>query len=140
MGTTFTPHDQNRRLFRLATPLGENALIPTEVHGEEAVSDDFRYLVNAFSETHHDIAPDEIVGQPVTVTIVGEEGADRYLNGFVQSLETLGRTRAGQRSAYRFTLASALAFLEKRTNCRVFQRRTIPGVIGAILRPLTTQG
>lgn len=138
MGAPFTPHDQNKRLIRLATPLGGDTLIPVRVQGQESMSEGFRYEVETFSETRHDIAPHELVGKPLTLVVIQEDGGEGYINGYCAEFEAAGRNYAGQRSGYRLTVVSWLWFLDRRSDCRVFQNETIPDVLQAVVAPLTS--
>lgn len=136
MGVSVTPHTQNKRLLRLATPLGDDVLVPLSAEGEEVMSAGFSYGVTAFSEARHDLQPRDLVGKPVTLVLIQEDESKRYFNGYVAEFRSLGRFFNGQRSKYQFTLRPWLHFLEKSADCRIFQNLSVPDVLKQVFKPL----
>lgn len=136
MGSAITPHTQNKRLLRMATPLGEDVLIPLSIEGEEAMSHAWTYALKVMSEKRHDLTAKDIVGRPVTFAIVQEDNSLRYFNGYVTEFAAEGRTMGGQQSAYRLKVEPWLYLLDKGSDCRIFQEQTVPDVLKKVFGPL----
>lgn len=122
-------HTQNKRLLRLATPLGDDVLMPLSAIGEDVMSSGFSVSITAFSERRHDLQPKDLVGKTATLVIIQEDNSERYLNGYVTGFETQGRTYGGQRSQYQLTLQPWLHLLDKSADCRIYQELSIPDVL-----------
>ncbi|MCH8505001.1 MAG: type VI secretion system tip protein VgrG [Ectothiorhodospiraceae bacterium] len=132
------PASQQRLLIQLTTPLGEDALIPIHLSGTEAMGKGFEYTLHVYSETHHGLEADELVGKPVTFRLSQErddheEEGWRYFNVFVRSLDAGSRSGNGERSHYTLEVVPWLWFLGKTTNCRVFQNRSIPAILDSVI-------
>ncbi len=129
---------QHGLLIQLTTPLGPEALIPSHLHGTETMGKCFEYQLEVYSETHHHLKPEDLVGQPVTFRLkqedaLHEEEGWRYFNGFVRELDSGSRSHNGERSHYSLSVVPWLWFLGKTTNCRVFQEKSIPDILQAVI-------
>ncbi|KAB7622614.1 type VI secretion system Vgr family protein [Alkalilimnicola sp. S0819] len=131
---------QERRLLRLETPLGADALIPRHLSGSERLSAGFEFQLEAYSDTRHGLGAAELIGRPVGLGLATEQGAARHFHALVNGLEDLGRSQAGRRSHYRLKLVPWLWLLGQRSDCRVFQRLSIPQVLERLTQPLVNQG
>lgn len=136
MGSAITPHTQNKRLLRMATPLGDDVLIPLSIEGEEAMSHGWKYELRAMSEQRHDLTPKDLIGRPVTFAIVQEDNSLRYFNGYVTEFAAEGRTMGGQQSGYRLKVEPWLYLLDKGSDCRIFQELSVPDVLKKVFEPL----
>lgn len=128
-----TLSDQNKRLVRLNTVLGDMVLIPESVSLQDRMSHGFLGTVHCFSETEHALQPKALVGTPATFVIVQTDGSLKYFNGVIQRLSGKGSRRAGQQSLYDLEIVSWLQlFGQQRQDCRIFQDQRIEDVIHAI--------
>jgi len=124
-----TPTTQTGRLIQLETVLGKDALIPTHISGSEGMSALFNYSLDVFSDTMHNLQPKDLVGTPATFVLQQIDNSPRYFHGYIDSMVALGVQRAGQQSTYQLTMIPWLGFLEKASNCRIFQNKTIPDIL-----------
>ena len=124
---------RDKALLTMTTPLGPDALIPSGLSAHEAISQPFRFEVEAFSQ-HGIINPDDLLYQPACVTLQNQEGAGvvRYFHGIVQAISAEGRThqhRGSDFQPYRLTLVPRLWFLGQTTDCRVYQNQTTVDIL-----------
>jgi type VI secretion system secreted protein VgrG len=128
-------YTQALRLIRLSTSLGQLALIPESFEGLQKMSQGFSFDVTAFSETHHELTAKDLVGTAATIGVVQTDNSIRYINGYVHELEALGSGRAGQLTNYSLNIISWLEmFLNKRTDCRIFQDKKVDEVIREVFQ------
>src|SRR6266545_4082976 len=124
---------QQDRLVTIRTPLGRDVLLVETLEGTEAVSDLFRFNLVLVSEKR-DIALGDLVGQRVSVAIELANGKFRYLNGFVSRF---AQGDVDSRvSHYYAEVVPWLWFLTRTTDCRIFQRKSVPEIIQQIFRDL----
>lgn len=128
--------NQAKRLVRLNTSLGSKALIADGLSAQQQMSEGFTFNVSCFSETHHELSPKELVGTHATITLVQADNSYHHFNGYINRLQSLGMSKAGEVSNYSLTLCSWLdMFLGNRTDCRIFQNKTVDAVINEIFKP-----
>jgi len=122
---------QENRFLGIETPLGGDVLLLTSFNGGEELSRPFVYHLEMLSRSDS-IDPDEVIGRRVTVRIGALDGEPTYFNGFVSQFSLEGRDR----EYYRYTaeVVSWLWFLTRRTNCRIFQEKTVPEIVEHIFR------
>src|SRR5262245_13458427 len=114
----------NRRL-RIETPLGPDALLITALSGTEGVSTLFHFEAELIGRDEH-ADFDAIVGQGVTVSIAAGGGV-RHLHGIVSCFTQSGT--AGRHATYRAEIVPWLWFLTRTTDCRIFQRQSVPDIV-----------
>jgi type VI secretion system secreted protein VgrG len=125
---------QEPRLLSIDTPLGADVLILQSFAGSEALSEPFSYQCEMLSE-QTDIAPADIVGKRVNISLRLLEGERRYFNGFVvQFIGGAMHTRELRR--YRAEVVPWLWFLQRTADCRIFQFKTVPQIIDQIFGDL----
>src|ERR1035438_1889661 len=66
-----------------------------------------------------DLKPEDLLGQPVTVTMTLRDDAKRYLNGYVPRFG-IGAHR-GRYYSYQAIVSRWLWFLTRTADCRIFQ-------------------
>jgi len=123
---------QKGRLIQLETSLGKDKLIPLKISGHEGLSTLFRYTLEVFSDTEHNLQPDKLIGTEVSFAIQQPDKAKtlRHFHGYVDSLvETGSYSQDNSRSTYSITVVPWLDLLGKTSNCRIFQDETIPKII-----------
>lgn len=135
MGAPVSEPTQAKRHIRLATPLGDDVLIPISVRGHEAMSSLFRFDLRVYSTQKLDLQPGELIAQPVTLALVKPDQSFRYFNGIVSELEALGRRQLGKQAEYRLTVVPALWLLSHTRDYRVFQDIDVADLIREVLHP-----
>src|SRR4030067_1802225 len=73
---------QENRSITVDPPLGRDVLLLTRVSGSEAVSAPFSFALDILSENHNISFPD-IIAKNITVSILLENGENRFINGIV---------------------------------------------------------
>jgi type VI secretion system secreted protein VgrG len=127
------PYTQDQRLIAIDTPLGKDVLLLQGFSGHEGVSQLFHFDVEVVSEDP-EVAFEKIVGQRVTIRITLPEGHKRYVNGFVSRFVQHGQDE--RFTYYRVEVVPWLWFLTRTTDCRIFQKMTVPDIIEKIFTDL----
>jgi type VI secretion system secreted protein VgrG len=117
--------------FITVSSIAGNHLHFQAMTGEEELNRPFRYVVDALAK-NADIEPAAALGQRITVTVRQTEAGVRCFNGFVTRFSRVGT--AGTYHAYRMVLNPWLWFLGHTTDCRIFQHKTVPEIVGRIFR------
>jgi len=105
------------------TPLGRDAFTVVTFAGEEAISRLYRFQLELVTEARA-IPFEQIVGQPVTVTLDLPSETGRPFNGIVSRL-TQG-ARSATTTQYHAEVVPWLWLLTRTTSSRVFQHVTVP--------------
>ena len=74
-----------------------------------------------------DLKPEDLLGQPVTVTMTLRDDAKRYLNGYVTRFG-IGAHR-GRYYSYQAIVSPWLWFLTRTADCRIFQDLSVPDIV-----------
>ncbi len=122
-------HDGCR--FGLATPLGKDVLLLCRFDGEEPMSGLFRYELEMLS-TRDDIEAKEIIGQPVLFWVLHPDNEPRFFHCFVSQFRYIGHD--DRLSRYRAEVVPWTWFLSLNSDCRIFQKMTIPDIIRKVLK------
>ncbi|UPU34824.1 type VI secretion system tip protein VgrG [Geomonas paludis] len=123
---------QRDRVMCLKTSLGGDALLLTELSGEEGISRSFSFELSLQSE-RTSIPSQALLGSNATVVITLANGNKRYLNGIISSF-TQGRSSGEEGedcrfSFYRCTLVPWFWTLSKSADIRIFQNRSTPEIV-----------
>lgn len=111
-----------------ALPKGSLHLLRLE--GMEELGRPFAYQLDLVSADEA-ISLEKVVGQPMAVHIDLPDGKQRHLHGLVTRFAQQGWE--GRRALYRATLRPSLWLLAQRAGCRIFQERSVPQVVKAIV-------
>ena len=123
---------QNNRLIQIDTPVGKDALIVSELVGDEYVSDLFRYTLELYSDTQ-DINQKDLLGKDITVSVFSKKStATRYINGYVNHLAMLDVNDEGLRR-YRLEMVPGLWFTTLGSKNRVFHKKSAKDIITEVL-------
>ena len=123
---------QAPRLLSVTTPLGEDVLLLRAFHGQEEIARLFHYELEFLSE-RDDIAPKDLVGQGVRWCVQHMPGdRPRYFHGIVRRFAALDVDARGRRH-YRAEVVPPLWLLTRHSDCRIFQNKTAPEIIEAVL-------
>ena len=134
------PIDPNARLLRLTTPLADSLLLPVGVRGEERLGGlpEYRFDLCAERDRAAEVDPDALLGRPMAmgVSVDGRYGAGprRVIHGLVREFSVLGRGE--EFVGYRATVVPWLWLLTQRSDCRVFQDKTVPEVVAEVFGEL----
>jgi type VI secretion system secreted protein VgrG len=121
----------DNRVFAVYSPLGADALLVRQMHGQERLGRLFEYRVEVLSE---DIEIDfnDLLGENLTVRLTcPQQEQDRYFNGFVSGCRELSsqQVRYGR---YELTLRPWLWLLTRTADCRIFQDQSVPQMVKSI--------
>lgn len=117
---------QQGAYLRLTTDLGADALLLRQLDGVEAISEPFRFEIEAQSE---DRALDlsALPGTAAAVTVDLADGSQRWLHGIVgRFLHVGGDARLAR---YRLELHPWLWLLTLSADCRIFQGKSVPEIL-----------
>lgn len=124
------PITQDNRLLAVNTPAGKDVLLLNSFSGVEGVSRPFRFDLELVSEiaagNPAKIKPHALIGQTFTITVTLENG-ERYISGLCESFSA-GRTD-DTFAYYRAVIVPWLSFLSLASNCRIFQKKTVPDIV-----------
>jgi type VI secretion system secreted protein VgrG len=118
---------QEKRLLKIATSLGEDALILQSLSGEEGICSLFRFrlLVQGADAA---IAANTMLGSTITCTIAPQNAAPRHIHGYVVRWGP-GDSGGRDLTSYRCEIAPWLWFLSHTTDCRVFQAKNAKQIL-----------
>ena len=106
--------------------LGKDALLLTSFSGHEEMSRLFHFQLDMLSEKKS-IAATEVVGKKVAFEVQMPDGNPRYFHGHVKTFACTGR---GDRlHKYRADIIPWLWFLTQTSDCRIFQKKSVPDII-----------
>ena len=126
MSETSTP----TRFLSIQTPLPATSFGVEGLSGEEALSRPFRYTVRLHSGQDL-LDANTLLDKSVTLT-VGATGTGRYVNGIVSSVTQLP-SQSKTVWSYQLTVVPKLWFLEQTSDCRFFQKMSVPDIVTSIL-------
>ncbi|MDI1448342.1 type VI secretion system tip protein TssI/VgrG [Polyangium sp. 6x1] len=114
-------------------PLGALSLAVVSFRGREALSKPFSFDLLATAPPPFDLLETSLLGQPATLVIRVHDQNPRIVHGVVASISPEATTKARDRYAIRIRLVPRLWLLKHRVTSRIFQNRTVPEIIGAVL-------
>jgi type VI secretion system secreted protein VgrG len=121
---------QAGRLLAVETPLGKNVMVINHFSGSESISGLFHYQLDLLAEVGQKISFKDLLGRNITVSLQLAGSKQRYFHG------VLGRIAQGRKDDrwvhYQADVYPWLWLLTLRSNCRIFQDKTIPEIIKAI--------
>ncbi|BAI73708.1 hypothetical protein AZL_a01770 (plasmid) [Azospirillum sp. B510] len=124
---------QAQQHLSISTPLGPDKVILRNIAGEERLSSLFSYRVTMIS-SDDDIDFDQIVGKPVTVTLtLGDGTTKRYINAIVGRIELTHIDDRDFTAHYEAELHPWLWMLTHSGDCRIFQEKTVPEIVEAVI-------
>jgi len=121
---------QDGRTIGIETPLGKDVLLLLKLDGDEAISNTFSYQLQLASNQMN-IPAKDIIGKKVDIWLLSQNGSKRYINGYVKRFAAGAMKADGYRS-YRAEIVPWLWFLNKTSDCKIFQNKTAPQVIEEI--------
>ncbi len=132
-------YTQDNRLIQIITPLGADELLLRSFHGQESVSQLFRFELLMHSE-NRSIKFDDIVGKNATIRMFLPGGEERYINGIISAFAQGGTTPLEGGTTpkifahYHATLVPWFWLLTRTSDCRVFQNLTVPEILEQVFK------
>ena len=121
----------NKRLVDIETPLG-SAVWFRQMTGTEALSVPFEFDVVLHSESKTlSLSANAILGKGVTMKVETETGGVRPIHGICTRFASAGRE--GDHHVYTAKLRPWLWIASRRTNCKIFQFKTVPDIVKEVL-------
>ncbi|MCZ2080168.1 MAG: type VI secretion system tip protein VgrG [Bryobacteraceae bacterium] len=123
---------QANRTISIETPLGQDVLILRAFTGTEAVSQLFHFQLDLVSDDA-EIDYDAIIGRNVTIAVrLEDESSWRYFNGHVSRFTQL--PSEGRLARYQAAVEPWLWFLTRTSDCKIFQRKSVPDIVQEVFR------
>ena len=121
-----------RRVMRLRLgALSEGDLMVTRVTGVEALSEPFSFEVDFFTVADEPLDLEPLLAAEACLSLSRPGGAERFVNGICVRAEHVG-VMAG-RPRYRATIGPKLLLLDHGRGSRIFQGRSVPEIVKAVL-------
>ncbi|WP_086931844.1 type VI secretion system Vgr family protein [Agarilytica rhodophyticola] len=122
---------QDGRLISVSDfSLGKDTFILTHFDGVECISDIFNFELTMISENLN-ILPKSVVGRQVTVTVHGSY--ERSFHGYIRTFSHGEVTHHNMRQ-YKMRMVPWLWFLQKTSNCRIFQNKNTKEIVSQIFQ------
>lgn len=118
---------QQHRSLALNTVLGPDVLVIERVTGSEVLGRPFEYRV-AVVAAKDSFTFDSLIGTGAVITLSVNETEDRYFNGYISQVQHSGYDISGL-SRYELVLVPWIWFLSRTSDCRIFQKMTVPEII-----------
>ena len=126
------PATQIERPFRIKSPLGDDALLLDSFTGYEQVSEPFRFVLKLLSPDPN-VDMQALLTKPAVLSFNMTEEAERHVHGHVVRITLLECGEDGM-AAYEAELAPWLWFLNRYSDCRIFQNKTVPEIVEQVFR------
>lgn len=114
------------RFIEITTPLEEDVLLFHRMTAREEISRLSEFEIDLLSEKK-DIPSQDILGNDVTVRLELPNETHRYFHGFVTRFSQVGMR--GRYHLYHASVRPWLWFLTRTSNCRIFQKLTVPDIL-----------
>uniref|UniRef100_UPI002B05540E contractile injection system protein, VgrG/Pvc8 family n=1 Tax=Burkholderia alba TaxID=2683677 RepID=UPI002B05540E len=79
----------------------------------------------------HDLAPQLLLGLPVSVRLVTDRGQVHTVNAIIKDVQ-IGSSD-GELTVYQLSISDALSLMDKRTNSRVFRTKSVVDILNVML-------
>ncbi|MEX2208184.1 MAG: type VI secretion system tip protein TssI/VgrG [Myxococcota bacterium] len=123
-------YSQEAQICQVSSPLGDDALLLADMSARESISKPFVFDMHFLSQTE-DIDFAAVIGKPLCVQLTLGNGNQRYFHGVVARFSQ-GSAEGGFAS-YRAEVVPWISLLRHRAGCRIFQHKTVPDIIKAVL-------
>jgi type VI secretion system secreted protein VgrG len=122
---------RDHALMSMTSPLGANVLVPTALELEEGLSEPFLCTLDMVS-ARQSIDPNDLLHQPVCVTLRSNPDASRKVHGLVRRFAATGARERGM-FGYRAEVVPALWFLSQTQDCRIFENKSTKDILQTVL-------
>jgi type VI secretion system secreted protein VgrG len=121
---------QDNLSLAVTTPLGKDVLILQELTGTESLSELFHFTLVMRSATGvQDLDLTKLVNQSLTVTLTGDQGAKRIINGLCTRVVQTATSYIAELRPWLWKLGLA-------SDCRIFQTKTAVEIIKQVCTDL----
>jgi len=117
-------------MIQVDSPVGKDAMIATSIHGEEHISQPFRYQLELLSDDHA-IGQEKIVGKVLSATVNHAE-TPRHISGYVTHFSMHDVNAEGMR-AYTAVIRPGLWFTSLGGKNRVFEKKSAKQILEEVL-------
>ncbi len=118
------------RFMTLAGPVAGLEMTPVAFIADEAISVPFSLHIDMVC-AKPDLAPADVLYQPLCLTLHDADGPVRHFHGVVRRLTALGADVRGN-SVYALDVVPKLWFLMQTADCRVFTQKTTDTILSAL--------
>jgi len=125
---------QEKRIFKLITPLGPDVLLLAGLSGQEAISSPFQFHLDLLAENRRQINFDELLGKKVCIEVLLPGEKKRYFSGFLNRFSQGARDQRFTR--YRAEMVPGFWFLTRIAQSRIFQHLSVPDILKKVLQGL----
>jgi len=125
-------YTQANRPLQITTALGTDVLLLANLSGREAMSELFEFRVQMYSE-NGSIAPKDVLTTSATLSIQLRNAGSRYINGIFADFVQAGQDRQTGLYTYQGTIVPAFWLLSLYSNCQIFQNKSVPDIVEAVL-------
>ncbi|MEI6267466.1 MAG: type VI secretion system tip protein TssI/VgrG [Methylococcaceae bacterium] len=122
---------QENREIEFITPLGKDVLLLRAMTVTEELGRLF--TINLELNSDKNIKFEDLLGQNVTIRLEVASGT-RFFNGHVSSISQ--SLNSGRYCVYQVTVHPKIWFLTRRSNCRIFQKKTVLDIVKEIFEKL----
>ena len=99
--------------------------------GREELGRAFEFTVELRSE-EPDISATDLIGKPVSVRLNTANAGKRYFHGHVSRFKKTNKD--GIHQSYSATIVPWIGFLQETSNCRIFQKKSIPNILQEVFK------
>ncbi len=117
---------------RVKTPFAEDLLF-SRMTGSEELGRLYQYELELVSPKA-DLALDDLLGKDLTIEMDLPSGGTRYFHGYVTEFSQTGGR--GRYASYSAVVHPWFWFLTRTSDCRIFQKKTVPDIIQEVFRDL----
>jgi type VI secretion system secreted protein VgrG len=121
--------DQQSRLLKLSTPLGDDILLPQRVVGHDVLGRDYAYTVDCLA-VRDDIELKKLIAQPVTLWVQQADQSYLPVHGYAYRMKRLGSD--GQFVHCQLAFAPWLHFLKYRKDARIWQDKPADAILSDV--------
>lgn len=133
---------QDQHLLAITTNAGKDVLLLDAFDGEEGISRPFRFAVKLMAEVATNnpsqIKPHELVGTSMTISVAlsqpgtgASTGSYRYFTGMCERF--VQQDQDDNFAHYSAVIVPWFSFLNYASNCRIFQKKTVPDIIAEVV-------
>lgn len=126
-------YTQANRPLSVTTPLGPDVLLLVGFSGQEGISQLFDFTLELLAEDPDKVKFDQLLGQPVTVTLELPKNRQRYFHGICHRVSQGARTEGDIFTSYRMEVVPSFWLLSKRSQSRIFQHISVPDILRKVL-------
>jgi type VI secretion system secreted protein VgrG len=122
---------QAHRFIAVHTPLGDDALIVRSASCTEQISSLFQLELDLIS-SDGEIEFEQLIGESCTLRVDVAKDQTRFFNGIINRF--VQTKNDGSYAHYRATVVPWLWLLTRTSDCRIFQKKSVPDIIEEVFK------